>query len=404
MNFAYRAYLTNGSKEAGSIEAASAGDAARQLAARGRTAFEIRPQREVATAKNRGHLVARGLRFSQSRLFHDLAILAEAGLTLPQALRATRAGEGSLAQRQVIDTIAASMAGGGSAATAFGQVEGISKETLALLASGERAAQMPAALRAIANRMIAAEARAAALRNALAYPAFLLLMMVAALGVIVFALVPSLAPIFENSGQPAPLSIRFLEGARLALTSASTQIGGLLALFGIAGLVSARGRRFLTPLAQRLVLTLPVIGPTLLKSNVARYLSSLSVLLGGGAPMTEALSLAAAANPLAQMRTSFLAVRDRVAAGDRLPLALEHTGKFDPRIVSLIAVGDEANRMPVVLDRASRILDDEVQANINRLLGLLTPAITIVLGLVIGGLVVSVMTALLTINNIAVQG
>jgi general secretion pathway protein F len=406
-SFAYRAYLPNGREEAGAIEATDLNDATRQLSAKGCAPYLLQSTHkgDVRPSARLGDWFAGGRgQVSQHRLFADLALLTEAGLTLPQALKAARAGESVVAQNLALERISNSMAQGRSAADAFGNIEGVSAETLALLASAERSAQMPRTLRAIAARLGEAELRARELRAAMVYPLFLLLLMCGALTVVVFVLVPSLAPIFDNADRPPPLSIRFFSAlGKIAVSPLAQLVGiGISVAVGLALLPS--GRRQVAPVVQRALLALPLIGTTLRKGYAARYLSSLSILLGGGAPMTEALTLCAKAHPIAALRNVLLTARDNVASGERLPAALERSQQFHPRIISLIGIGDQANRLPTVLERAADILDTEVKATLDRALAMLAPAMTIILGLVIGGLVVSVMTALLSINDLAVQG
>ncbi|RWM12886.1 MAG: type II secretion system F family protein [Mesorhizobium sp.] len=408
MNFTYRAYYGQGKEETGTLEAGDAADAARTLAARGRIAFELKPadrdtRRQPIAATRMQMLQGRG-RFSQARLFLDLAILTEAGLTLPQALRGLLAGEALPAQRKVIETIAMSMSSGRTAAESFALIDGMQADTIALVASGERAHQMPVVMRALATQMVERDRKAAELRNALTYPAFLLVMMCLAFGVVVLVLVPSLAPIFENSGQPPPVMITVLGAVRDMAFDPLSQAAGVVLTAALISLALPQMRKIVSPFAQRLILSLPLVGTAIHKTNSARYLSSLSMLVGGGTPMTEALSLASRCNPLARLRTSLKSVRDQVASGDRLPVALERTRQFDPKIISLLSVGDEVNRLPIVLSRAAAILEEEAKTTMSRLIAALTPTITIVLGLVIGGLVVSVMTTLLSINDLAVQG
>lgn len=405
MKFLYRAYIESGRMESGLIEAGDEADAARRLSLSGKRAFDIRAasqHKDTPRLHPIRRLLAHRGKISQSRLFLDLATLTEAGMTLSQALRAMLAGETVPTQKQAIETVSAAMNAGHPAAAAFARVDAVSPETIALIAGGERTARLPVVFRALASQMVAREQRRTQLRNALAYPAFLLVMMCAALAVVTFVLTPALSPIFDNAGQTPPMLLRVFGAARetvldprMQLAFLSIAVAALLLLFG--PMRGTFGR-----VAQKSLVVLPLLGGAMRKSSSARYLASLSLLLGGGTPMTEALALAARGS-LELHRARLTSVRDDVAAGQRLPKALEKTGLFDPRTISLIAVGDEVNRLPAVLDRASAILDQEATALLSNLLAAVTPATTIILGTVIGGLVVSVMTALLGINDLALQ-
>lgn len=404
MNFAYRAYLANGREESGAIEADSRSDATRKLAAQGRSAFELKSVALLHTsnAQVRTPVFEFGA-LSLTRLFLDLAVMTEAGLTLSQALRALLAGETSRPQRNAIEKVAGAMNQGRTAAEAFATIDGMPADAVALIASGERSHQMPEVLRALSNQMTERDRQTKELREALAYPAFLFLMMILALGTIIFVLVPSLLPIFENSRQPPPLVMRALAAFGELVAQPECQAIALLFVCCLAMLVLPSVRKRATPFGQRLMLALPFLGKAIHKAWCARYLNSLSMLLAGGTPMTEALTLSADCNPILHLRSTLKSVRDQVSAGDRLPTALGQTRQFDPKVISLISVGDEVNRLPTVLAKAAAILEEESKATMSRLLAALTPAMTIVLGVAIGTLVTSVMTALLSINDIALQ-
>lgn len=103
------------------------------------------------------------------------------------------------------------------------------------------------------------------------------------------------------------------------------------------------------------------------------------------------------------MRGKLDAARDDVANGEQLQTALRKSGLLDDATLTLIGMGEQANRLPQVLGRASSLVDARLKRTIDRTIAFLSPALTIGLGIMIGALVVSVMTALLSINEMAVQ-
>jgi general secretion pathway protein F len=117
----------------------------------------------------------------------------------------------------------------------------------------------------------------------------------------------------------------------------------------------------------------------------------------------KALELAAGACPLAAYTEPLLAIRDRVAGGTTLRRAIEEPALFDQTTLSLIRVGDESNKLPDALTRAAFLLERNARAARRRLFAVLTPALTIAMGALVGGVVISVMSALLSINNLAAQ-
>lgn len=408
MNFQYRAYLKDGRSDVGEFDAASKQDALRLLASKGLSVYQLSESKAHVSAaasraleQSRFSFAAKSVDFP--KLFADLALLTGAGLTVTQALRSMRATETAPAQQKAVAGLLDKMSSGASATASFSLLNAIPPESLGMIVTGENAGRLPEVFAALAVQYEERAKLKSQLLNALAYPLFLLVLMLAAILVLTFALVPSIAPVFESSGQPPPFIVAVLSGLRTGLTS-----GAATAVFAAAALLLLLSltpfvRTFAAKALQKLVLKMPLIGPVIRKSAQARYLSGLALLIGNGAPMAKALELAAQAAAIPAFKPVLLGVRDSVSTGEKLPSALQRTGLFDERIISLIAVGDEANRLPAVAKRAAQILESEAQNAIMRYSAMLTPLMTIFMGLLIGGLVVSVMTALLSVNEIAIQ-
>lgn len=408
MNFQYRAYLKDGRSDAGELDAASKQDALRLLASKGLSVFELSEAKLRASAADpdtlrRSRVSFSGSHVNFSKLFSDLALLTGAGLTVTQSLRSMRSTETQAAQHTAIIGLLDKMGSGASAAASFAEIKSIPPESLGMISSGENAGRMAEIFAALAAQYEERAKLKAQLLDALAYPLFLVILMIAAILVLTFALVPSIAPIFENTGQSAPFIVTVLSSLRTGLTSgiAMAVLAAAALLLLLTFLPSIRAAASVA--FHKFTHNLPLIGPIVRKSAQARYLSSFALLIGNGAPIAKALELAALSAVIPAFRPVLLSVRDSVSTGEKLPAALKRSGLFDQRIISLIAVGDEANRLPAVSKRAAQILESEAQKAIMRHTAMLTPLMTIIMGLLIGGLVISVMTALLSINEIAVQ-
>jgi general secretion pathway protein F len=408
MNFRFRAYLNDGREETGNVEALDKNDALRQLAGRGKSAFELTETKTKAPVfrrrkKDSARFAFLSRRFDPAQLFADLALLTEAGLTISQALRSMHSTESVSEQRAVVGKLLENMSTGTNAAAAFGNIKAIPADSVGLIASGESAGRLPEVFRALATQYDERAKLKSQLLNALGYPLFLLILMLLAILVLTFVLVPAIEPIFQNADHPPPFVVSLLSGLRLWLTGGFAFIAPVAIIVLLLASLVPGVRPRLAAWFGRVLMRLPLIGSTITKTALARYLSSLALLLSNGTSMSKALALAAGSVSIVSLQPKLLVIRDRVATGERLPAALEHTALFDERIVSLLAVGDEANRLAVVAQRASHLLNTEAQNTIARFIAVLTPAMTITLGLLVGGLVVSVMTALLSINEIAIQ-
>ncbi|MER8887679.1 type II secretion system F family protein [Mesorhizobium sp. M0816] len=402
--FAYRAYLVDGSRETGVLDASTKQDAARKLAQQGRRSYHLAPvdgTKQLVRLPGRGALTFMR-RVDLSRLFSELSVLLNAGFTVDRALSAVISGEGNHTRRQQLQSVLDLTTGGRPIAEAFASLPGITSDVAALLASGERSGKMAFICQRLADTFEAKAKRRAAIVEALTYPAFLLVVMSGALVILATVLVPALEPIFEGSSAAKPFTMKLLSVLGTVFTDypfvfpLAATIALLLYLF----LSRSAGAK---ALFSRWLLRLPLVGPLVKDTVIARYLETLSLLLGNGVAMTEALGLSANVSRQSSLRASFTAIEDDVANGARLHSAIVKAGIFDNATMSLISLGEDANALPVVLDRAGKMLQATLTRRIDTMLKLLTPALTISLGFLVGSLVISVMTTILSINDLALK-
>ncbi|MER8785950.1 type II secretion system F family protein [Mesorhizobium sp. M1006] len=402
--FAYRAYLVDGSRESGVLDASTKQDAARKLAQQGRRSYHLAP---VDRAKQFVQLPGRGAltftrRVDLSRLFSELSVLLNAGFTVDRALSAVISGEGNHTRRQQLQSVLDLTTGGRPIAEAFASLPGITSDVAALLASGERSGKMAFICQRLADTFEAKAKRRAAIVEALTYPTFLLVVMSGALVILATVLVPALEPIFEGSTAAKPFTMKLLSALGTVFTDYPFvfPLAATAALLFYLFLSRSAGAK---ALFSRWLLRLPLIGSLVKDTVIARYLETLSLLLGNGVAMTEALGLSANVSRQSSLWASFTAIGDDVANGARLHSAIVKSGIFDNATMSLISLGEDANALPVVLDRAGKMLQAALTRRIDAVLKLLTPALTISLGFLVGSLVISVMTTILSINDLALK-
>jgi general secretion pathway protein F len=279
---------------------------------------------------------------------------------------------------------------------------GVSGDVAALLESGERAGKIGTVVKRLSETMEARARRRAKLVEALTYPAFLSVVMAIALVVLAIVLVPALEPIFEGSAAQKPLTLRALSTLSALLTETPFVLP--LAILTVLSPVlavskSARARS----MVHGLLHSAPLVGSLLKNVLSARYLETLSLLLANGVPMTEGLQLAAAVTSEDRARLHLAAIGNRVSGGASLHDAMAASGLFDSTTISLVSIGEDANALPAVLGRAAVLQQERVSKRLDAMLKLLTPLLTITLGLLVGGLVVSVMTTILSVNDLALQ-
>ena len=398
--FSYRAYGKDGIEAKGVVEAGNRLEAARLISKSGRKLVDLREEAtSFGTMSNIwGQLIPQSS-IDYHRLFSELAILLQAGFTIDAALKAIAASQKGKAG---LTEVVASIGSGSSFSEAIAKLPDANPAVVALLVSGEHSGRLDEVVLVLAAMFEEEKKRKADVLEALLYPAFLALMMLFAVGIIMFALVPAIDPVFEGIADKRPALISVLAAGRLFLMSYGwfILIGILL---GGAAILYARRTAAGRDAMSFMWLRVPLLGRISGARGCARYLHVLGMLLANGVPMKKALELSALSCPVMAYQSKMTAIRSAVTTGVPFRKAAMDADLFDSTSMSLIEMGDEANKLPHALKRAAFLLETEASRDIRRMLTLLTPAITIVMGGAIGGIVVSVMDALLSINNLAVQ-
>jgi general secretion pathway protein F len=213
-------------------------------------------------------------------------------------------------------------------------------------------------------------------------------------------LLPTIVPIFKDAGAEPPFIIQRILDGQAALSQHWMLVGVFLALaaVGVVALVQNPQARATW---HRLVLHAPVLGELITMAETAKLARTLASLLGSGVPMLAALRIVENVAGNAGFASALGTAAEEVKEGRMLSQALRKGGVFPGLMLRLVAVGEETGRLEPMLRHVEKIFESQVQRRIEQMLTLLTPALTIVMGLIVGGLIMSVMSAILSINELA---
>jgi general secretion pathway protein F len=240
------------------------------------------------------------------------------------------------------------------------------------------------------------------LTSALVYPSVLIVMALASIIVVMGVLVPNLAPMFAESGRSMPtmvaLIVRMRETWPLIVTVALVMGMGAFGI-GTTMLRSNQMRRA----ADRILLELPLAGTLSGEQNFARFSRTLGSLLRTGVPMLPALASARSAVRNRHIGSSLEASLETIRDGQSLGRALLGRPGIPRVALRMIMVGEETGKLDEMLLRTAFVLEQQSQRRIERLMTLLTPALTIAIAGLVGGLMLTVMNAILSVNELALQ-
>ncbi len=332
----------------------------------------------------------------------ELAIMLASGQDLDRTLRFVVDNTGSGRARAILGNIRDKVRAGSSLAAALaGEPRSFSKLYVGLVRAGEAGGTLAATLDRLATLLERERSLSASLRAALVYPA---LLVVAAIGSIVLLLnyvLPQFAPIFEEAGAQLPPATRALMALGAAFGAAGPWLLlGLLAVGLVARHALARPATRLQ--ADRLMLHLPIAGRLLRETLAARLTRTLGSLLQNGVPLIPALGIVkdALGNLAAAAAVEAAALAAKGGAGLARPLA--ESGVFPPRTIHLLQLGEEAAQLSAMALKAADIHDEQARLMMQRLVALAVPIITIAMGLVVAGIVGALLTAMLSLNDLAV--
>jgi general secretion pathway protein F len=403
--FQYAAYDATGRVERGEVESASRADALSAIQARGLVPFETS---DVAPTKGRHPLIhlrrsnRLGLKVCAD-LTRELAVLLAADVPLDASLRLlvhkTQDRQlGALAERLLTGVNA-----GQHLSVVLSDPELEAPPVLVnLLRAGEARGNLAPTLADLAAFFESRMEMQGKVRSALVYPAVLCVTALGAISIIITVLVPALLPLFSDSGARPPLILRLGH----ALGQGVDAYGYLLAGSLIAAVLGLR--RFLRRPAVRSrfdegALRLPGIRTLIMRTSTALFARTLGTLLRNGVSLLPALGIAAAVVPNGAIAAAVTRAAEGVKEGRRLADALAETGRFSDFALRFVAIGEEASRLDRMLLHLADLSDKEAQRSIDRAMTLISPLLTIVIGGLVGSLFVSVVQALLSVNQLALQ-
>ncbi|MFN7043197.1 MAG: type II secretion system F family protein [Acidovorax temperans] len=335
-------------------------------------------------------------------LTSELAIMLRAGLALDNALRVLIDMSHKPSVAALTQGVLDAVKGGTPLSRALAEHKELFGDFyINMVRSGEASGQMSAVLDRLVEHMERQRALRESVISATIYPAILLVVAVLSLIAMLGFVVPQFEKLFTDMGDALPLPTRVV----MLMGQAFTQYGLVLGVIAAAGAFLVL-RWFKSPAGknwwQARLLMLPLVGRLALKYQLTLFSRSLGTLLGNGVPMLTALHIATETVGNAVLRQALSRVAPIVKEGGKVVQAIMATGIFEPLAINLIRVGEETGRVGQMMLELSNILNREVETGIKRLLTLVEPVLILVLGVLIAGIIVSILLGILSINDLAV--
>jgi general secretion pathway protein F len=403
--FSYKASDSAGKVVKGTFEAETESGVVKRLQGMGYIPIQIAP----AGAAERGLRLDLGAGFG--RLFErvsrrdvlqftgDLSALLASGLPVDRALTILLDATERPGMRRVVEEIRKSVQGGSYLSDAMARhPAAFSDFYVSMIRAGEAGGVLDAVLERLGEFLENSRELADYIQSALIYPLFLVFVGGVSIIILMTYVIPRFSVIFEDLGGAIPASTQLLLSASELFRAYWWAIFPALALLVLGGLRYARAKGGRARL-DRLKLKLPLIGDLVRKIETARFARTLGTLVRSGVPILQALSLTRNIIGNTAVARSMGRVYDRVQGGERMSRPLAETGHFPSMAVQMITVGEESGRLEEMLLRVADNYEKMVRNSVKRLVGMLEPALILVMGVVVGFIVISMLMAIFSVNE-----
>ncbi len=399
----YKAASPAGEVSTGSLEGASVAEVVARLQAQGQVPIRVE-ERGRPAPRSRPRLSLQRHRVKDAELAaftRELATLLEAGLPLDRALGVLGALSANPALLSLVEDIRRRVQHGealGAALAAHPRV--FPPVYVNLVRAGESGGALETVLGRLAEHLERSRELRESVTSALIYPVILVLVAVGAVLLLLTYVVPQFAQLFADVDRELPLATRVVVGAgELLQNHGVALLAGTLALAALFQRLARRPgpRRRL----QALALRTPLAGEFLRRADTARFARTLSTLLGNGVPLLEAFRGAGDVVEMLPLAERLGVVAERLREGGRLADELARAQALPAFAVQMIRVGEESGDLPSMLERVADVYERELQTSLRRALAVLEPALILVLGVVVAGIVMSILVAILGVNQLA---
>jgi general secretion pathway protein F len=405
--FQYRAVDAQGKVVEGTIEAAEAPAVVARLQDRGLIPIRVGESRDGARTRvarvTLPSLPTVGRRRVKSRdllvLTQELSVLVSSGLPLDRSLATLAELADNAEMKRIVGEVLHAVQGGKSLAEALAQHPVFPPLYVNMVRAGEIGGFLEGVLQRLAEYLENAQQLRDDVRSALTYPILLTCAMGVSMLVLLVYVLPKFSALFSDMGRALPLQARIILGLSDALRGYWwALVGGVVLVVGSVrySIRTPRGRYSWDQWKLRLA----VVGPLLRKMEVASLGRTLGTLLKSGVPMLQALGIVKeiAGNQVIGRALGEVEVGVREGAGIADPLA--RTGAFPALAVQMIAVGEETGRLDELLLRVADHFDREVRVQIMQFTRLLEPVLILVMGLGVGFIVISMLSAIFSVNDL----
>jgi type IV pilus assembly protein PilC len=319
----------------------------------------------------------------------QISVMMSAGVPLVQGMDIIANGQPNPRMKNMLLDIKSSIEGGSTLAESLGKYPVQFDELFCnLVKAGESAGVLDTVLDTVATYKENIEALKGKIKKAMFYPAMVIAVSILVSAILLIFVVPQFEDVFKNFGATLPAFTQMLINASRFMIAHWFMM--LVWLVGtIAGIIFIYKRSpWFAHFVARAVLKLPVVGQILHQSAIARFARTLGVTFAAGVPLVEALDSVSTATGSPIYNDAVKRIREDVAVGHQLQLAMRQVNLFPNMVIQMVAIGEEAGALDKMLFKIAEFYEQEVNNAVDALSSLLEPFIMVIIGTVVGSIVI----------------
>ncbi len=403
ITFSYQARDASGRIVSGIQDALNEDNAVTSLMSRGLMVLSL--QRKAASARSR----QRTWSVKETDLVlctRQLATMIEAGISLVQALTALYEQADPKRQRNlrhVISDVTTRVQGGETFNESIAKHPRVfNRLFVSMVKAGETGGLLAEILDRLAGFLEASARLRKKVKSAMTYPVIVICIAFCITTFLIVRVVPIFGEIFADFGAKLPAPTQFLIDVSNFIRGEwyflILGIGGMI--FGARALLhSKRGKQW----SDRWKLKLPVLGPLSHKIAMSRFARTFAQLIRSGVPILEVLDIVGGTAGNYVIEKSIKSVSEDVEKGDNLSTALSKKAIFPPMLLRMVAAGEATGKIDTMLEKMADFWDEEIEAMLDALTSLIEPLLIVFLGLVVGGIVISMFLPIFKLNEVVSQ-
>ena len=320
----------------------------------------------------------------------QFSVMIDAGLPLVQCLEILAGQQENITFQKILNGVRGSVEGGATLSASMKQFEKVFDPLYYnMVEAGETGGILDTILQRLSSYIEKNVKLKRAVQSAMIYPAAVMGIAGGVIILLLWKVVPIFTQLFNGLGVDLPLPTRIV----IMLSNFVGSIYGFIIAAFCAGGVFALKSWYGTPqgrmVIDSVILKIPLIGPLMRKIAVARFTRTLGTLISSGVPILEGLDITARTSGNAVIERAITQTRKAVEAGRSLVDPLKDTGVFPGMVTQMIGVGEQTGAMDAMLQKIADFYEDEVDAAVKDLLTAMEPIMIVVLGVVVGGIVIS---------------